>query len=98
MRGLTALTLFLALAAPAIAQTKPPSPAQLAQQQRMSTCNADATSRNFKGQARKDYMSACLSGSSTPQVMMKVCNAEATQEKMTPDDRKSYLGTCLKTS
>lgn len=85
---------------PALAQ-KPagsttPSPAQQAQQERMTSCNADAGSRNFKGDARKDFMSACLSGNRTPQVMMKVCNAEATQDKMTADARKSYVSSCLK--
>ena len=75
-----------------------PSPAQTAQQQRMTTCNATAGERNFSGQARKDFMSACLSGKQTPQVMMKVCNAEATQQKMAADARKTYLASCLKTS
>ena len=85
-------------ASPAVPAARTPSPAQAAQQQRMTTCNATAGERSFTGQARTDFMSACLSGKRTPQVMMKVCNAEATQQKMAADVRKGYLATCLKTS
>ena len=84
---------------PTLAQTtKPPTPAQAAQQQRMTTCNAEASQRNLKGDARQSYMSACLSGKMNQTTLMKVCNAEATQDKMTSDDRKAYLATCLKKS
>src|ERR1700749_3442495 len=83
--------------APAIAQTtKPPSPAQAAQQQRMTTCNADAGQRNLSGDARKSYMSACLGGKMNQTTLMKVCNGQATQDKLASDARKTYLGTCLK--
>ena len=85
--------------APALAQqSKPPSAAQAAQQQRMTTCNADASQRELKGDARQSYMSACLSGKMNQTTLMKVCNAEATQEKMTSDGRKAYLSSCLKKS
>ena len=85
--------------APALAESpKAPTPAQAAQQQRMTTCNADASQRNLKGDARQSYMSACLSGKMSQTTLMKVCNAEATQDKMTSDDRKAYLATCLKKS
>ena len=86
-------------AAPAIAQqAKPPTAAQAAQQQRMTSCNADASQRNLKGDARQSYMSSCLGGKMSQTTLMKVCNAEATQEKMTSDDRKAYLASCLKKS
>jgi hypothetical protein len=85
--------------APALAeQDKAPTPAQAAQQQRMTTCNADASQKSLKGDARQNYMSACLSGKMNQTTLMKVCNAEATQEKMTSDDRKAYLSACLKKS
>ena len=95
-----AICTIVALAiVPTLAQTaKPPSAAQAAQQERMTTCNADASQRNLKGDARQNYMSACLSGKLSQTTLMKVCNAEATQEKMTSDDRKAYLATCLKKS
>ncbi len=84
---------------PTLAQSdKAPTPAQAAQQQRMTTCNADASQRSLKGDARQNYMSACLGGKMSQTTLMKVCNAEATQEKMTSDDRKTYLATCLKKS
>src|SRR5436190_16902901 len=35
---------------------------QAAQQQKMKECNANATSQKLKGNARKDFMSSCLSG------------------------------------
>ena len=84
---------------PALAQTaKPPSPAQAAQQQKMASCNADASQRDLKGEARQSYMSACLSGKLNQNTLMKVCNGQATQDKLTSDARKTYLSTCLKKS
>jgi hypothetical protein len=82
---------------PALAQTtKPPTPAQAAQQQRMASCNADASQRNLKGDARQSYMTACLGGKMNQNTLMKVCNGQATQDKLTSDARKTYLSTCLK--
>ena len=43
------------------AEKKAPSPAQLAQQEKMKTCNMEATGK--KGQERKAFMSKCLSKS-----------------------------------
>jgi hypothetical protein len=33
------------------------------QQQKMTTCNADATTKGLKGADRKAFMESCLSGS-----------------------------------
>src|SRR5690349_18167825 len=41
---------------------KKPSAAQQAQRDRMTSCNADATTKNLTGDARKSFMSDCLSG------------------------------------
>ena len=100
LRFVSTFTVVVALATPPVfAQTtKPPSPAQAAQQQRMTTCNEDAGQRNLSGDARKSYMSACLSGKMNQTTLMKVCNSQATQEKLSSDARKTYLGTCLKKS
>lgn len=87
--------ILLVLSGPVFGQTRTPTPAQAAQQERMRSCNATAGDRTLKGDARKTFMSACLSGKQTPQLMMKVCNAEATQEGMAADARKTYLATCL---
>ncbi|MFZ6762538.1 MULTISPECIES: PsiF family protein [Acetobacterales] len=38
-----------------------PSPARLAQQERMRGCNATAREQSLRGQGRKDFMRTCLS-------------------------------------
>ena len=72
------------------------------QQDRMKTCNASAKSANLSGDARKDYMSRCLSGetsaANTQQEKMKTCNADATKQQLKGDDRKKFMSTCLKAS
>src|SRR5262245_20461965 len=55
MRSLLFATSLVALVAtPVLAQT--------AQQKRMTSCNAEATAQDLKGDARKTFMSDCLSG------------------------------------
>lgn len=41
-------------------EKKAPSPAQLAQQQKMKSCNAEAGKKELKGDERKKFMSQCL--------------------------------------
>ena len=41
-------------------EKKAPSPAQLAQQEKMKSCNAEAKTKAFKGDERKKFMSECL--------------------------------------
>jgi hypothetical protein len=84
---------------PAVAQDKQLS----TQQQRMKDCNAIAGRRNLSGDARKDFMSDCLSGNSasgtsgnTQQEKMKSCNAKASDQKLTGDVRQRYMSNCLK--
>jgi hypothetical protein len=100
VRFAAALCLAASVAATAALAQEPkaPTPAQAAQQQRMSTCNAEATQRNLKGDARQSYMSGCLAGNMSQTTRMKVCNAQASQDKLTSTDRKAYLSTCLKKS
>ena len=86
-------------ASPVLAQQpKAPTAAQAAQQQRMKTCNADASQRNFKGSARQDFMSACLAGKMDQTTLMKVCNAQANQAKLSSTARKTYVSSCLRKS
>ncbi|MFK3660911.1 phosphate starvation-inducible protein PsiF [Scandinavium sp. NPDC088450] len=75
------------------------------QQQRMTSCNQQATAQTLKGDARKTYMSNCLKNSSskpaeksmTPQQQkMGECNATATQQSLKGDDRKKFMSACLK--
>jgi hypothetical protein len=62
MRVLVALLL---LAAPALAEPRQPTEAQLRQQERMRQCSADARQNNLAGEARKQFMSSCLAGRPT---------------------------------
>jgi len=94
-----ALVMLAALALPAIAQdTKQPSPAQQAQQQKMKDCNKQATDKGLKGDDRQKFMSQCLSAAGVPltqQEKMKECNKQATAKNLKGDDRKSFMSTCL---
>ena len=92
-----------AVATPAVAATsKQPN----AQQQKMSSCNADAGSKQLKGEARQTFMKGCLSSNgaatpaaakpATPQERMKVCNQQAGDKKLSGDARKSFMSGCLK--
>jgi hypothetical protein len=72
------------------------------QQTKMTTCNADASSKGLTGDDRKAYMKTCLSATATPapsgnsqQQKMKTCNADATSKGLKGDDRKAYMKTCL---
>lgn len=66
-----------------------------AQQNKMKTCNADATGK--KGDERKAFMKECLSAKPaakpTQQDKMKSCNADATGKK--GDERKAFMKECL---
>ncbi|CEJ66269.1 MULTISPECIES: phosphate starvation-inducible protein PsiF [Citrobacter] len=75
------------------------------QQQRMTTCNQQATAQTLKGDARKTYMSDCLKNSQsapdekslTPQQQkMRECNVQATEQSLKGDDRKKFMSACLK--
>ena len=68
------------------------------QQERMKDCNAKAGDK--KGDERKAFMSACLSGKDvapakmTQQEKMKACNVKAADKK--GDERKAFMSDCLK--
>ena len=77
--------------------------ANTAQQEKMKTCNADATTKALKGDERKAFMSTCLKAApaaaatpSTPQERMKTCNATATTQALKGDARKAFMSDCLK--
>ena len=80
---------------------KAASPAQLAQQEKMKTCNAEAGKKELKGDERKKFMSECLKKEASPaqptqQEKMKTCNAEAGQKELKGDERKKFMSECLK--
>lgn len=79
------------------------TPAQQAQQNKMKSCNADATTKALKGDERKAFMSTCLKAApaaaavpATQQEKMKTCNADAATKALKGDERKTFMSTCLK--
>ncbi|OLS60974.1 PsiF family protein [Pseudomonas putida] len=72
--------------------------AATAQQEKMKTCNADATAKALKGDERKAFMSTCLKAkpAATQQDKMKTCNADATTKALKGDERKTFMSDCLK--
>ena len=75
------------------------------QQEKMKTCNADATSKGLKGDDRKAFMKTCLSDqpaaparTNSQQEKMKSCNTDATAKGLKGADRKSFMSSCLKGS
>ncbi len=90
-----------ATATQAAESTSGGSNAKTAQQERMVTCNQNATGKS--GEERKVFMSSCLKGEvttskelSASQLRMKDCNAQASTKALKGDDRKSFMSTCLK--
>lgn len=112
MRLITALPLLAGLmlstnlmAADATTATKTPSPAQAAQQKRMTDCNQQASTKSLKGADRSTFMSTCLKSEGaaatgktlTPQQQkMKTCNADAKTKNLKGDARKTFMSSCLK--
>ncbi|MCE1115331.1 MULTISPECIES: PsiF family protein [Pseudomonas] len=72
--------------------------AATAQQEKMKTCNADATTKALKGDERKAFMSTCLKKDvpQTQQDKMKTCNADAGAKALKGDERKAFMSDCLK--
>ena len=71
--------------------------AATAQQNKMTTCNADASAKTLKGDERKAFMSNCLKAApATQQEKMKTCNATATTQTLKGDARKAFMSDCLK--
>jgi hypothetical protein len=71
----------------------------------MKTCNADAKTKDLKGDERKAFMKDCLSaksaaaegGKTAQQNKMKTCNADAKTKDLKGDDRKKFMSECLST-
>lgn len=90
------MTLLLAIIAVALAG---PGHAETTQQQKMKTCNAEATQKSLKGDDRKTFMSQCLSSKTesesaklTPQQeKMKQCNVDATSQGLKGTARKTFM-------
>lgn len=67
------------------------------QQEKMASCNKEASAKSLKGEDRNKFMSTCLSAKATPtqQEKMTVCNKEASAKNLKGDDRKSFMSKCL---
>ena len=71
--------------------------AATAQQNKMTTCNAEAGAKALKGDERKAFMSQCLKAKpATQQEKMKSCNATAGTQGLKGDERKAFMSECLK--
>jgi psiF repeat len=75
------------------------------QQDKMTSCNADAKAKNLSGDDRKAFMKTCLSAAPPPaaplnsqQQKMKDCNASAKTQALTGDARQQFMSNCLKGS
>jgi ABC-type transporter MlaC component len=72
------------------------------QQNKMKTCNADAKTKDLKGDERKAFMKECLSAKkeepaapATQQSKMKTCNADPKAKELKGDQRKAFMKECL---
>lgn len=82
------------------AEDKAPTP----QQQRMKSCNAEASEKDLKGDERKAFMRKCLSDKkiaakderAARKERMKTCNAEARKKALKGDERRAFMSDCLK--
>ena len=100
LKILTALVSGALIATGAWAQDKP-----TAQQQKMKSCNAQASKKEMKGDKRREFMSQCLSGDSAAagggdgttaqQQKMKSCNAQASRKELKGDKRREFMSDCL---
>ncbi|MBM7061277.1 phosphate starvation-inducible protein PsiF [Pseudomonas sp. UL073] len=74
--------------------------AATAQQDKMTSCNANASAKALKGDERKAFMSSCLKADSkaamTPQERMTACNKDAATKALKGDERKTFMSSCLK--
>ena len=66
------------------------------QQTKMATCNKQAGDKKMEGDARKKFMSDCLSADKpTQQEKMTMCNKQAGEKKLAGDERKKFMSSCL---
>ncbi len=100
---LAAASLVFSAAAQAANAETPAAKAPTAQQTKMTDCNAEAKTKDLKGDERKAFMKQCLShkpqaeaAQGTPQQeKMKTCNADAKKQSLAGDKRKAFMKECL---
>ena len=79
----------------------PQAPAQMSlQQQKMKNCNAGASAKGLKGDARNSFMSQCLKGSTAGSVTNaappkeQTCMTQADDRKLAGAARASFMKKC----
>jgi hypothetical protein len=78
-----------------------PAGAQLTEQQeRMKSCNAEASQKHLTGDERQNFMIDCLKGEhkqlTAQQEKMKTCNREASERNLKGDKRQDFMSECLR--
>ena len=68
-----------------------PAKAPTAQQQKMTTCNADAKTKALKGDERKAFMKECLSGGNAAP---SACEGKAAEKKLAGAAKSSFVKKC----
>jgi len=71
------------------------APEKKSQQTRMAACSADAKQKELKGEARKQFMSECLSTKGA-QTADKACAANAREKGLKGDARKKFVDDCMR--
>ena len=69
------------------------------QTDKMKSCNATAKEQTLKGDARRDFMSQCLSSKPDPDKLakrekVKSCTADAKEKSLKGDERKKFISEC----
>lgn len=69
------------------------------QTDKMKSCNATAKEQTLKGDARRDFMSQCLSSKPDPDKLAKrekakSCAADAKEKSLKGDERKKFISEC----
>ena len=89
--------LIAAVAAGVIAWSSVPGYAANSQQDKMTACNQQAATEELSGDARKSFMSSCMSGNGmTTAASSKTtsCNSQADAKKLSGAARTSFVKKC----
>jgi hypothetical protein len=98
---MTAAALAFALSSlTAMAQGQ--SGAQPGQDEHLASCDADATAAKITGDARKSYISTCMSrkagqaNTNAAREKLKSCTAQAGEKNLVEAPRKAFIDNCVK--
>ena len=98
---MTAAALAFALSSlTALAQGQ--SRTQPGQDEHLASCDADATAAKITGDARKSYISTCMSrkagqpDTDAAREKLKFCTAQAGEKQLAAGPRKAFIDNCVK--